>query len=147
VALPPTNDTIAAIATAPGTGAVGVVRVSGPEAYAVADAVFVPARGGRPSAAPAGRVLFGRVAAGDEVVDEALLLTFRAPASYTGQDVVELQTHGGPAVLRRVLDLCLAAGARSAGPGEFTLRAYLNGKLDLAQAESAKLTYPRYVAD
>jgi len=136
VALPPTNDTIAAIATAPGTGAVGVVRVSGPEAYAVADAVFVPARGGRPSAAPAGRVLFGRVAAGDEVVDEALLLTFRAPASYTGQDVVELQTHGGPAVLRRVLDLCLAAGARSAGPGEFTLRAYLNGKLDLAQAEA-----------
>lgn len=136
MALPPTSDTIAAIATAPGVGAVGVVRVSGPEAYAVADAVFRPARGTRPSEAPAGRVLFGRVAKDGEVVDEALLLTFRAPASYTGQDVVEIQTHGGPAVLRRVLELCLEAGARAAGPGEFTLRAYLNGRLDLAQAEA-----------
>ncbi len=86
--------------------------------------------------APAGRVLFGHVVANDEVVDDALLLSFREPASYTGQDSVELQTHGGPAVLRRVLELCLQAGARAAGPGEFTLRAYLNGKLDLAQAES-----------
>ncbi len=136
MALPSTQDTIAAIATAPGTGAVGVVRVSGPEASAVADAVFRPARGALPSRLPAGRVTFGRVADDGEVVDDALLLTFRAPASYTGQDVIELQTHGGPAVLRRVLDLCLAAGARAAGPGEFTLRAYLNGKLDLAQAEA-----------
>lgn len=136
VALPPTTDTIAAIATAPGAGAVGVVRVSGPDAYAVADAVFRPAGGARPSGVGPGRVLFGRVAARGEVVDQALLLTFKAPASYTGQDVVELQTHGGPAVLRRVLELCLEAGARAAGPGEFTLRAYLNGKLDLAQAEA-----------
>ena len=64
------------------------------------------------------------------------MLTFRSPHSYTGQDVVELQTHGGPAVMRRVLDACLSAGARSAGPGEFTLRAYLNGRIDLAQAEA-----------
>jgi tRNA modification GTPase len=136
VALPPTTDTIAAIATAPGTGAVGIVRVSGPGAYAVADAVFRPASGARPSGLGPGRVVFGRVARDGEVVDEALLLTFRAPASYTGQDVIELQTHGGPAVLRRVLALCLEAGARAAGPGEFTLRAYLNGRLDLAQAEA-----------
>lgn len=136
VALPPTTDTIAAIATAPGTGAVGVVRVSGPGAHAVADAVFRPASGVMPSSLGPGRVTFGRVAAGGEVVDEALLLTFRAPSSYTGQDAVELQTHGGPAVLRRVLELCLEAGARAAGPGEFTLRAFLNGKLDLAQAEA-----------
>src|SRR5690606_23514803 len=100
VALPPTTDTIAAIATAPGTGAVGIVRVSGPDAYAVADAVFRPASGARPSGLGPGRVVFGRVARDGEVVDEALLLTFRAPASYTGQDVIELQTHGGPAVLR-----------------------------------------------
>ncbi len=136
MALPPTTDTIAAIATAPGTGAVGVVRVSGPRAYDVADAVFRPASGALPSGVGPGRVLFGRVVTDGEVVDEALLLTFRSPASYTGQDVVELQTHGGPAVLRRVLELCLAAGARAAGPGEFTLRAYLNGRLDLAQAEA-----------
>jgi tRNA modification GTPase len=136
VALPPTSDTIAAIATAPGTGAVGVVRVSGPRSYDVADAVFEPLSGKRPSAVGPGRVLFGRVVAGAEVVDEALLLTFRAPRSYTGQDVVEVQTHGGPAVLRRVLELCLEAGARAAGPGEFTLRAFLNGRMDLAQAEA-----------
>lgn len=163
MALPPTNDTIAAIASAPGSGAVGIVRLSGPEAYRVADRLF-RGRGGRlPSSYPAGRVVYGRVvdhgvaAAGErasavsedsdqqrrstvtevsgETVDEALLLTFKAPSSYTGQDVLELQTHGGPAVLRRVLELCVLAGARLAGPGEFTLRAYLNGRLDLAQAE------------
>ena len=80
--------------------------------------------------------MYGSVTAGADLIDEALMLTFRAPRSYTGQDVIELQSHGGPAVLRRVLDACLAAGARQAGPGEFTLRAYLNGRIDLAQAEA-----------
>lgn len=134
--LPPTNDTIAAIATATGSGAIGVVRVSGSDAFGVADRVFRPQRGGAPSTRPAGRVVLGQVVQGDEALDEALLLTFRAPHSYTGQDAVEVQTHGGPAVLRAVLDACLAAGARPAGPGEFTLRAFLEGRLDLAQAES-----------
>lgn len=134
--MPPLDDTIAAIATAAGTGAIGVVRLSGPAAYEVADAVFRGAKGARPSATPAGRVVYGAVSDGPALIDEALLLTFRAPRSYTGQDVIELQSHGGPAVLRRVLDACLTAGARSAGPGEFTLRAYLNGRIDLAQAEA-----------
>lgn len=134
--LPPTNDTIAAIASASGSGAVGVVRLSGPSAYDIADAIFVPRRGGLPSTRPGGRVVYGDLRGGDGVVDEALLLTFRAPRSYTGQDVVELQTHGGPAVLRATLDLCLEQGARLAGPGEFTLRAYLSGRIDLLQAES-----------
>ncbi|CAN5884908.1 tRNA uridine-5-carboxymethylaminomethyl(34) synthesis GTPase MnmE [soil metagenome] len=134
--LPPPDDTIAAIATAPGVGAVGIVRVAGPEAYAVADAVFQPRNGRRASHLKAGRVTYGHVVDGTTLVDEALLLSFRAPHSYTAQDVVELQTHGGPAVLRKVLDLCVAHGARLAGPGEFTLRAYLNGRLDLVQAES-----------
>ncbi len=137
--LPPTGDTIAAVATAPGTGAVGIVRVSGPAAYAVADRLFRPHRGPPPSRRRAGRVVFGSIVDArhqDELVDEALLLTFRAPHSYTGQDVVEFQTHGGPAVLRSVLDLCLHAGARMAGPGEYTLRAFLGGRIDLAQAES-----------
>ena len=134
--LPPPGDTIAAIATAPGEGAIGVVRVAGPDAFAVADAVFRPAAGRPPSARGSHRVVVGRVVDEAGVVDDALLLTFRAPRSYTGQDAVELQTHGGPAVLRRVLAACLAHGARAAGPGEFTLRAYLAGKMDLIQAES-----------
>lgn len=148
--LPPLNDTIVAIASAPGAGAVGVVRLSGPGAYQVADKLFEPFRGGTPSSRPPGRVVYGKVVdrqarhesktgVNDQpvkVVDEALMLTFRAPRSYTAQDVVELQTHGGPAVLRSTLDLCVEHGARLAGPGEFTLRAYLNGRIDLVQAES-----------
>ncbi len=144
--LPPLDDTIVAIASAPGVGAVGVIRLSGPEAYAVADRLFSPFRGGAPSSRPAGRVVYGKVidarnsgsgsGRATKVVDEALMLTFKAPHSYTAQDVVELQTHGGPAVLRSTLDLCVQHGARLAGPGEFTLRAYLNGRIDLVQAES-----------
>ena len=134
--LPPTHDTIAAIATAPGTGAVGIVRLSGPESYAVAAALFEPRSGAKVPQLEAGRVIYGSITEDDELIDEALLLTFRAPHSYTTQDVLELQTHGGAAVLRRVLQLCLNKGARLAQPGEFTLRAYLNGRLDLVQAES-----------
>lgn len=134
--LPPPGDTIAAIATAPGEGAIGVVRVSGPDALAVADGVFRPADGRTPSGLPGHSLAFGRIVGEEGTVDQGLLLIFRAPRSYTGQDAVELQTHGGPAVLRRVLALCLTRGARAAGPGEFTLRAYLAGKMDLVQAES-----------
>ena len=134
--LPDTEDTIAAIATAPGEAAIGVVRLSGPASLRIADALFRPANRTRPSAIPANRVTFGTLTEGGETVDQALLLTFKAPRSYTGQDVVEFHTHGGPAVLRFVLGLSLAHGARPAGPGEFTLRAYLAGRLDLIQAES-----------
>lgn len=136
MALPPQGDTVAAIATAPGVGAVGIVRLSGPESYAVGERIFRPVNGRRVSQLPAGRVTYGRITDGAELVDESLLLTFRAPHSYTGEDVLELQIHGGPAVLRRVLGLCLHHGARLAQPGEFTLRAYLSGRLDLVQAES-----------
>src|SRR5690625_3341300 len=136
MALPPTGDTIAAISTAPGTGAVGIVRISGPSSLEVADALLVPAGGAKPSGLPANRATFGRIVNGATLVDEAIMLNFRAPRSYTGQDVIELQTHGGPAVLRQVLELAVSHGARLAGPGEFTLRAYLNGRIDLVQAES-----------
>ncbi len=136
MALPPLHDTITAIATAPGVGAVGIVRLSGPDSYRIADYLFQPKGKKRVCALEAGRVVYGQVRRGGELVDESLLLTFRAPHSYTGQDVIELQTHGGPAVLRTVLDLCVARGARLAQPGEFTLRAYLNGRLDLVQAEA-----------
>ncbi len=136
MSLPSLDDTIAAIATAPGVGAIGIVRIAGPDAYGVADALFRPARGGRAADLPAGRVTFGRVVDGDAFVDDGVLLSFRAPHAYTGQDAVELQVHGGPAVLRTVFDLALRHGARAAGPGEFTLRAVVHGKLDLAQAEA-----------
>ncbi|HHO58234.1 MAG TPA: tRNA uridine-5-carboxymethylaminomethyl(34) synthesis GTPase MnmE, partial [Oceanithermus profundus] len=133
--LPSLHDTIAAVATPPGPGGVGVLRVSGPQALETAARIW---RGRDPRTSPGGRFWHGWVVDPEtgEAVDEALLLVFRGPRSYTGEDVVEIQTHGSPAVLGRVLRLLLAAGARPAAPGEFTLRAYLHGRMDLAQAES-----------
>ena len=136
--LPSTDDTIAAIATAPGSGAIGVVRVSGPDAISIAATLFRPNGGADPATLPGGRFLVGWLSDAGERLDQGVLLVFRAPASLTGQDVVEFQVHGGPAVLSAVLAACLRHGARPAGPGEFTLRAFLAGKLDLAQAESVQ---------
>lgn len=129
------DDTIAAVATAPGHAGVGAVRVSGPAALAVADAIFAGRR--RPSEVKGGRFLYGQLlGAGSEVLDEGLCLIFRGPHSYTGEDVAEFQTHGSPAVLAAVLERVLQLGARPARAGEFTLRAYLSGRLDLSQAEA-----------
>ena len=129
------SDTIAAVATAPGNAGVGIVRISGPDALHIADSLF---RGrAQPSATAGGRFLYGQfVNAGGEVLDEGLCLVFRAGHSYTGEDVAEMQSHGSPAVLAELLAAALNAGARAAGPGEFTLRAYLGGRMDLAQAEA-----------
>lgn len=124
------SDTIAAIATAPGRGAVGILRLSGPRAFPIAEALC----GTLPPARQAGlRTL--RDTDG-EPLDQALVLAFRGPASFTGEDVVELQGHGGPVLLAGLLRAAAAAGARIAEPGEFSERAYLNGRLDLAQAEA-----------
>ena len=129
------DDTIAAIATPPGEGALAVIRISGPLALAVADALFRGAR--RPSAMEERKVSFGRIVdAQSEVIDEVLLTLFRNPRSYTGEDLVEISGHGGSLVASRVLAAALAAGARMARPGEFTERAFLNGKMDLTQAEA-----------
>ena len=129
------NETIAAIATAPGPAGVAVVRVSGPEAFAVAGRL-TRGRAACPSGAqPRARVCALLGAAGEKV-DAAVVLAFRAPHSYTGEDVVEFQCHGGAVTPRRVLESCFAAGARLARRGEFTERAFLNGKLDYGQAES-----------
>ena len=127
------SDTIAAVATAPGRGGVAVVRVSGPEAWDVARKVA----GREISPSDAGRFFFSdfRDSSGT-VVDSGLVLVFKAPASYTGENVVELQGHGGSVAPRRVLEACFAAGARLARCGEFTERAFLNGKLDLSAAEA-----------
>lgn len=127
---PAARDTIAAIATAPGAGGVGIVRVSGPRARAIGEAVC-----GR-RLAPR-RVHHARFR--DEagvVLDDGIALLFVAPASYTGEDVLELQAHGSPALLEALLARCVRLGARRARPGEFTERAFLEGKLDLAQAEA-----------
>lgn len=130
------DDTIAAIATAPGEGALGVVRVSGPAAFAVAERVFRPARGGGRWEGFRARYGWAVHPRSGEVLDEVVALAMVGPRSYTGEDVVEFSCHGGPVVLRRVLEAVLAAGARLAEPGEFTRRAFLNGRIDLAQAEA-----------
>ncbi|MDR3352727.1 MAG: tRNA uridine-5-carboxymethylaminomethyl(34) synthesis GTPase MnmE [Zoogloeaceae bacterium] len=127
---PPAGDTIAAIATAAGRGGVGVVRISGGNL-----AAFARALGGRTPEARRATLADFRAADGG-VLDRGLLLYFPAPASFTGEDVLELHGHGGPVVLRLLLARCLELGARLAEPGEFTRRAFLNGKLDLAQAEA-----------
>ncbi|MFA7257068.1 MAG: tRNA uridine-5-carboxymethylaminomethyl(34) synthesis GTPase MnmE [Kiritimatiellales bacterium] len=130
-----TLDTIAAIATPPGQGGVGIVRVSGSRVWKIADQIFQGLE--LPSQAKGGTFLHGKVIAADgSEIDEALCLIFRAPKSYTGEDTVEIQGHGGPVVLKKILRRCLDAGARMAEPGEFTKRAFLNGKMDLVQAEA-----------
>lgn len=135
--IPDLSDTIAAISTPLGQGGIGIVRLSGEKALHIADRIFKPGRGEQlPSTFPTHTVHYGRVVDGDEVVDEALLTLMHAPRSYTREDVVEMSCHGGMVALRRVLELALAHGARLAEPGEFTKRAFLNGRLDLAQAEA-----------
>ncbi|MBR0067314.1 MAG: tRNA uridine-5-carboxymethylaminomethyl(34) synthesis GTPase MnmE, partial [Kiritimatiellae bacterium] len=126
------SSTIAAVATAPGRGGVAVVRVSGPEAFAIASALT----GRRVDAACAGHFFHAVLRHEGKVLDDGLVLVFAAPASYTGEDVVEFQTHGGVVAPRRVLSACLACGARLARRGEFTQRAFLNGRLDISEAEA-----------
>ena len=128
------RDTIAAIATPPGPGGIGVVRVSGPRAEALAGHVF-QRRGAGPWQTH--RLYHGRIIAADGTpIDDGLAVLMRAPRSYTGEDVLELHCHGSPVLLQRVLQSVLGRGARAARAGEFTQRAFLNGKLDLAQAEA-----------
>lgn len=129
------EDTIAAVATPPGEGAIGIVRLSGSQALAIGKRCF---RRQKPGKWQSHRSYVGLVydPANNERVDQALCTYMRRPHSYTGEDVVEFSCHGSPTVLRKTLALLVAQGARLARPGEFTLRAFLNGKLDLAQAEA-----------
>lgn len=130
-------DTIAAIATGEVVSAIGIVRVSGPGAVAAAEAVFRPADGRPMSEHRDRQLVYGRlVDAAGRVLDICLCTISRAPHSYTGEDTAELQCHGSPVVLRAALEALFAAGARQAGPGEFTKRAFLNGMLDLTEAEA-----------
>lgn len=128
-------DTIAAIATAPGQGSVAIVRLSGPEADSILMKLFHPAQRGL-TVLPSHLLTYGHVMDGSEMVDECMAVIMRAPRSYTREDVAELQLHGGSYTAQRVLSLCLREGARLADPGEFTRRAFLNGRIDLSQAEA-----------
>jgi tRNA modification GTPase len=139
--MPLDNATIAAVATAPGEGGIGVVRISGTDAARIAATVFRRGTGDRAielEATVSHRLIFGRVIdpATGAPIDEALLAWMRGPRTYTREDTVELSCHGGPVPVRETLRVVLAAGARQAEPGEFTLRAFLNGRLDLTQAEA-----------
>src|SRR5690242_17875029 len=124
------RDTIAALATPPGRGGIGVVRLSGAGVASIADKLI----GGLPPARRASLRTFRDAQA--QAIDRGVAIYYAAPHSYTGEPMLELQGHGGPVVMQAVLGACVAAGARVADPGEFTRRAFLDGRLDLAQAEA-----------
>ncbi len=133
-----TEDTIAAISTAPGHSGIGIVRLTGRDALKIADKIFLSARQKKIRKTPSHRILYGHIIdpSNKETIDEVLVSVMKAPNTYTREDIVEINSHGGPVPVRRILDLVINAGARLAEPGEFTQRAFLNGRLDLAQAEA-----------
>ncbi len=128
-------ETIAAIATAPGEGAVSIVRVSGTQSLMIADRIF-RGKAPLPSSRPGGSFVHGLIEGSEGIADEVILLIYKAPHSYTREDAIEIQGHGGSAAAKRILRAVLDAGARLAEPGEFTKRAFLSGRIDLVQAEA-----------
>lgn len=130
------RDTIAAIATGMGNAGIGIVRISGSEAVQIADLIFKGKNNKKLSESKSHMAHYGKIYDGEELVDEALVLVMRAPHTYTKEDVVEIDCHGGAYVTRKILELVISRGARPAEPGEFTKRAFLNGRIDLAQAEA-----------
>jgi tRNA modification GTPase len=131
-----TDDTIVAVATPPGRGGIGVVRLAGPAARPITHVLLGREQPLEARHATVARVVDPGSEASEAVVDEVVVTWFAAPHSYTGDDVVEISGHGSPLLLRRIVELAMAGGARLAEPGEFTLRAYLNGRIDLVQAEA-----------
>ena len=132
------DDTIAAISTPVGQGGIGIVRVSGPKALEIAESIFRPKKTGPLSTARAFSLIYGRVIdpSSGRPIDEVLVSVMRSPHSYTKEDVVEINCHGGMVSVRKILEVIIARGARLAGPGEFTKRAFLNGRIDLTEAEA-----------
>lgn len=129
------DDTIAAISTPIGEGGIAIIRISGPRAFDVAERIF-QSRSGRVSEFPTHTLHFGTIRSTGEIIDQVMLAVMHAPRTYTKQDTVEINCHGGVLTARKILALCLQSGARLAEPGEFTKRAFLNGRLDLTQAEA-----------
>ena len=130
------NHTVAAISTPYGRGGIAVIRISGAQALDVADKVFVPVSGKKVSEYKASRAVYGKILVDDKEFDTGIATVFRAPHSYTGEDTVEISCHGGLLLTEKVLSSILTAGAKQAGPGEFTKRAFLSGKLGLTEAEA-----------
>ena len=130
------DDTIAAIATAPGEGGIGIIRISGPKSLEVAEEIFFSMSGKKISEYPARTLIFGNIKDGDKKIDEVLVAYMKGPNSYTAEDVVEINCHGGFISVKRILELVLSKDVRLAEAGEFTKRAFLNGRIDLSQAEA-----------
>lgn len=130
------TDTIAAIATAMAGSGIGIVRISGEDAVSITDKIFRMPGGGLLSEKPSHTIHYGHICNGDEMVDEVMVLLMRGPRSYTREDTVEIDCHGGVYVMKKILETVIKYGARCAEPGEFTKRAFLNGRIDLSQAES-----------
>ncbi len=128
--------TIAAVSTAVSNAGIGIVRMSGPEAFAIADRVYKGKKEKRLSSQKSHTIHYGYIMDGEFMIDEVLVMLMRGPHSYTGEDTVEINCHGGVYVVKRILELLISRGARPAEPGEFTKRAFLNGRLDLSQAEA-----------
>ena len=131
------KETIAAIATGMSNSGIGIIRMSGPEAISIADGIFVSARNNfKLTEAATHTVHYGNIVYEDNIIDEVLIIIMKAPNSYTREDVVEIDCHGGVYVMKKILDILIKSGARTAEPGEFTKRAFLNGRIDLTQAEA-----------
>ena len=130
------TDTIAAIATAMTPSGIGIIRISGDEAVSITDRIFKAAEKKKLKDLPSHTIHYGHIKDGEDVIDEVMILLMRAPKSYTREDTVEIDCHGGVYVMKRILETVIKYGARPAEPGEFTKRAFLNGRIDLSQAES-----------
>lgn len=131
------KETIAAIATGMSNSGIGIIRMSGPEAISIADGIFVSARKNfKLTEAATHTVHYGNIVYEDNIIDEVLIIIMKAPNSYTREDIVEIDCHGGVYVMKKILDILIKSGARTAEPGEFTKRAFLNGRIDLTQAEA-----------
>ncbi|MDR2382441.1 MAG: tRNA uridine-5-carboxymethylaminomethyl(34) synthesis GTPase MnmE, partial [Prevotellaceae bacterium] len=129
------EDTVAALATAGGTGAIACIRVSGQKAVEIVSGIFIVKKGNFGESV-SGKMRLGNIMDGNVLIDEALSVIFRSPDSYTGEDVVEINCHGSQYIIQKILSLLIERGCRLAKPGEFTQRAFLNGKMDLSQAEA-----------
>ena len=136
MSLVPNNDTICALATPPGVSAIAMVRLSGPEAFSIADKVFVAKDGGALAEGQPNTIHYGNIIENDTAIDEVMASIFRNPHSYTGEDTIEISCHGSPYIQDQLLQVLIRAGACMAKPGEFTQRAFLNGKMDLSRAEA-----------
>ncbi len=131
-----TNDTICALATPAGVGAIAMIRLSGPESFSIIDSVFEPRSGAPVSSASSHTLHLGNLSGDEGIIDEVLVSLFRQPHSYTGDDAIEISCHGSPYIQQKIIELLISRGARMANAGEFTMRAFINGKFDLAQAEA-----------